>query len=363
VAVRYGDGSIFEDRGQWVGVIELGRSPEGRRLRKRVTGRNKAEVRTKLRQLSHDRDDGKLHAGPEMTTGEWLDWWADNILPGTIKPRTEAMYRQAVRTWIKPYIGDVQVSKLSPEHVVSMIRALEARGLSSTSQAHARTILRRALRHAERFGRVSRNVAALTDPPKRSGHKLDDSLSPEEAAKVMKAAEGDRLGALATFVLATGARQGEVLALRWDDLDLKAGVATIHGTKTRSSARKVALAPFVVSALGEHQKRQKVERMAAPLWADPDLVFATTVGTRILGANALRWWQKLTIRAGVGKRRFHASRHTAATLMLNAGVPLEVVSQTLGHAGLAITADVYAKVRPQLQRKAADAMEQLFGRP
>ena len=146
------------------------------------------------------------------------------------------------------------------------MRALEAQGRSPTTQAIARTILRRSLRHAERFGRVTRNVAALTDPPKRSGHKLDDSLSAEEAAQVIQAAKGDRLGALAIFVLSTGARQAEVLDLRWGDLDLDAGIATIHGTKSRSSDRKIALAPFVVTALRDHRKRQAVEHLAARSW-------------------------------------------------------------------------------------------------
>ncbi len=101
--------------------------------------------------------------------------------------------------------------------------------------------------------------------------------------------------------------------------------------------------------------------MAAWRWDNPGLVFATTVGTRYDRRNILRWWHQLTINAGVGRRRFHASRHTAGTLMLNAGVPLEVVSATLGHAGLAITADVYAAVLPDLQRGAATAMQQVLG--
>ncbi len=188
-----------------------------------------------------------------MTTGEWLDWWADNILPGTVKPSTERQYRQVVRTWLKPHLPPkVPLAKLKADHVVTMMRALAARGLSPTTQAMARTILRRSLKHAERFGRVTRNVVTLTDPPKRSGHKLDDSLSPEEAAKVIQAAKGDRLGALAIFVLFTGARQAEVLDLRWSDLDLDhinekgvpAPFATIHGTKSRSSDREIPLPPL-----------------------------------------------------------------------------------------------------------------------
>jgi integrase len=363
---HYGNGSVTEDkiRGRWMARVDLGSGPDGRRQRKTVYAPTKAEATKQLRQLLRDRDDDKLSVGREWKTGEWLDWWVDNIVPGTVTGGTEHQYRQVVRTWVKPFVGNVALAKLGPEHVVRMMRALERRGLSPTTQAIARRILRRSLRHAEQFGNVSRNVAAIVDPPKFAGHKLDDSLSPEEAAKVIKAAESDRLGALAVFVLATGARQGEALDLRWSDLDLDAGTATIHGTKSRASVRQVGLPAFAVTALRQHRKRQRDERMAAPLWADPDLVFATTVGTRILGANALRWWQKLCVQAGIGKRRFHATRHTAATLMLNAPnkpASLAVISQTLGHASLAITADIYAKVRPELQRTAADAMEDVLG--
>ncbi len=363
MATRKGDGSLFEDKvmGRWVGRVELGTGPGGKRRRKTVYGATKAEAREKLKQLRRDREDDKLNVGRDWTTGEWLNWWLDNIVPGTVTPASERMYRQVVRTWVEPFIGKVPLPKLRPEHVVEMMRALERQGLSANTQGKARTILRRSLRIAERHGRVNRNVAALTDPPKLSGHKLDDSLSAEEAAKVIQAAEGDRLGALAVFVLAIGARQGEALDLRWSDLDLDAGVVSIHGTKSASSDRKVALPGFVADALKEHRRRQRNERMAAPKWADQSLVFATKIGTRIDGKNAWQWWNDLTVSAGVGKRRFHASRHTAATLMLNAGVPLEVVSKTLGHSGLAITSDIYAKVRPELQRKAADAMEALLG--
>jgi hypothetical protein len=201
----------------------------------------------------------------------------------------------------------------------------------------------------------------MVDPPRRTGVKLDDALDAEEASAVLAAAKGDRLEALAVLVLAVGVRQGEALASRWDEIDLDAGTLRVTKAKTDAGVRTVALPAFVVSALRSHRRRQAEARVAAFEWDDTGLVFPSTIGTRIDRRNILRWWHDLTIRAGVGRRRFHASRHTTATLMLNNGVPLEVVSATLGHAGLAITADVYAKVRPQLQRQAADAMEQVLG--
>ncbi len=363
MAKRYGDGSIYEDKGKgrWVGSIELGRTLDGRRVRKKVTAKTSGEVRLLLRDLARRRDEGTIVRSRAMTTGEWLEFWTTDVLPGTVAVSTEGQYRQVVKDWVLPYVGDVPLDKLQPEDVVAMMRALEKKGLSGTTQKKARTILRRSLTVAERFGRVTRNVAALTDAPKDGGSKLDDALDAEATAKVLAVAKGDRLEALAVLVLAIGLRKGEALDLRWSDLDLDRSAVTVMGTKSSSSVRTVALPPYVVATLRRHAARQVQQRVAAKVWGDADLVFTTTIGTKIHVRNATRWWHDLTVRAGVGRRRFHASRHTAATLMLNNDVPLEVVSATLGHAGLSITADVYAKPDAELQRKAADAMEKLFG--
>jgi integrase len=163
------------------------------------------------------------------------------------------------------------------------------------------------------------------------------------------------------LVLATGLRQGEALRLHWPDVNLAAGTLRVTESKTAAGVRSVPLPGVVVDALKAHRQRQREERMASDVWGDPGLVFTTTVGTELDRRNVLRWWHGLTTRAGVGRRRFHATRHTAATLMLNSGVPLEVVSAVLGHASLAITSDIYARVGPELKRGAADAMQQVLG--
>ena len=354
-----GSGSVYRDKrsGGWAGVIDLG-LVDGKRVRRYARAKTKTALVAKMEALRNpQRSPDPVQ---EVTTAAWLAWWADNVLPGSIKANTESQYRQVVRDWINPYIGEVPLGELRPEHVVAMMRALEGKGLSPTTVKMARTVLRRALTHAERFERVTRNAAALTDAPKRTGSRTDDALHADEAGRVLAAARGDRLEALAVVVLAVGVRQAEALDLRWDDIDLDTSSATIHGTKTTASDRQVALPGLAEEALRRHRAAQAVERMAATYWHDPGLVFTTSIGTRIHRRNVLRWWHQLTEAGGVGRRRFHASRHTAATLMLNNGVPLEVVSATLGHAGLAITADVYAKVRPELQRSAATAMDQVL---
>jgi integrase len=359
----YGRGGVsFNEAKQlWVATVELGTGPDGKRRRKFISRRDRNDVLDALAAYQHDQRRGIPQPDQIRTTGDWLDTWVTTVLPRSVKASTVKNYRDIIDFYVKPHVGKVPLAKLQPEHVEKMMTALEDRGLSARTVSLARKVLRRALTVAEQRGRVARNVAALTDAPRKSSTKLDDALDDDEAAAVLGAARGDRLEALAVLVLGTGLRPGEALSLRWHNVNLTAGTVRIEQAKTNAGDRTIALPGFVVDALRAHKQRQRKERIASDVWGDPQLVFTTTVGTIIHRRNALRWWHDLTIRAGVGRRRFYASRHTAATLMLNNGVPLEVVSKTLGHAGLAITADVYAKVRPELQRKAADVMDQVLG--
>jgi integrase len=360
---RYGQGSVYFDdkRGLYVGQVEFGFGPDGRRLYKRVTSKSQRKFNEKMDELREAKK--KDHLPPDRTTltRSWLEFWLDEVLPGEVAPSTVTNYRDITTAYLIPHVGRVRLTNLGPEHVVRMMNRLRADGLSPRTIALARTVLRRAMADALRWKKVSENAVALTRAPKKAESKLDDALDADEAAKVLLAASGDRLEALAVLVLSVGLRQGETIRLRWDDVDLEHGSLTVIDAKTDAGRRTIALPHFVVSALKAHRARQRAERMAAVVWRDAGLVFSSTTGTPLDSRNLLRWWHDLTTRAGVGRRRFHASRHTAATLMLNNGVPLEVVSKTLGHAGLAITADVYAKVRPELQRTAADAMERVLG--
>jgi integrase len=364
MAGHYGHGTVSStknEKGLWEGRVDLGVGADGRRIRKRVKAKTKDELARKMNALHAARDGGTPTPDQATSTARWLTTWGAEVLPGTVADKTAESYRWVLAKYVTPHIGRVPLAKLGPEHVNRMMRALEAQGLSPRTRAYARAVLRRALRQALEWGKVTRNAAALVQAPKKAGTKLDDRLDADQADKILKAAKGDRLEALAVLVLATGLRKGEALRLRWTDVDLDAATLTVVKAKTQAGVRTIALPPFVVTALRQHRRRQLRERAAARVWIDPEVVFASTVGTPLEPRNVTRWWHALTIKAGVGRRRFHATRHTAATLMLNNGVPLEVVSMTLGHAGLAITADVYANVEPELQRTAADTMQTVLG--
>ncbi len=371
-----GEGTIGKRAdGRWCARISIPTATGGRR-RVSVYGRTRAEVARKLADAQRQVASGIPLADQRTTVGAYLSWWADEVLPGTVKPSTLASYRWLLAHYVIPHIGHRRLARLSPQNVQWMMNELHARGLSASSQRLARAVLRRALSHAVKWEMVSRNAAALVDVPRRHGSRLDDVLTMDEARAVMSTSAGTLLGDVIAVAIGTGLRKGELLALRWEHLDLDAMTLTVVGSlsrrpgvglvedtpKTSRSRRTIPMPGFVVQALRSQKVRQAAERLAAgPMWCHDGHVFTTPRGTPLDPSNVLRAFQAACVSAGIGSRRFHALRHSAATLMLASGVPLEVVSRTLGHAGLAITADLYARVLPAAQQEAAQRLHAVLG--
>jgi integrase len=374
----HGEGSVYRRSrdGKWVGSVELGRGMGGERIRRTVVRASKRAVLDRLDEMRRQAAQG-VAPDNARTVAQYLDWWGMNVLPGSVKDSTVDDYRYIIATYVTPHVGRHRLAKLTPEHVQDMMRTLDEAGYSSRTRQYARAVLRRALRWAEQTGLVTRNAAALVDGPKKSGTKLDDTLTATEARAVLNATAGDRLGALAVLVLSLGLRKGEALALRWPDIDLDAGELIVRGTlkrrkgaglyldtpKTAAGWRTVPLVGGTVEALREHYRRQLAEQLASPVWLGSGHVFASTIGGPLDARNVTRWWHNLLSRAGVERRRFQATRHTAATLLLDEGVSLEVVSAILGHAGLAITADVYAKVTADSMRRSLAKLDKVLAGP
>ena len=232
----------------------------------------------------------------------------------------------------------------------------------------------KALKQAVRWGLVLRNVADDVDPPKV--HKKEvRPLSNEQARKLLDTAQGDRLEALYVVAVQSGLRQGELLALRWEDVDLEARTLQVRRTLTRNGG-KLAVGPTKTSkgrctvkltqdateALRRHLERQLVEiDEASNSWQENGLVFCTCKGTLINPTNLRRrFLAPLLQRAGLPPMTFHQLRHTAATILLLKNVNPKVVSEMLGHASIAITLDTYSHVLPNMQQSAVAAMEEAF---
>ncbi|MFL6238638.1 MAG: site-specific integrase [Actinomycetes bacterium] len=212
----------------------------------------------------------------------------------------------------------------------------------------------------------------LVDPPRARRHAFR-TLNPEEAKRLIEGVRDDRLGALVAVAMMTGMREGELLALRWRDVDLKRGTVQVRGsrqhdgtireTKTAGSRRLVLLPRVACEALGRHRASQASERLRlGPEWEDNDLVFANKVGRTLSAQNLLqRYFYPTLERLELPRIRFHDLRHTAATLLLAEGVHPKIVSEMLGHTEVGITLDLYSHVTPTMQAEAVRALDAVFG--
>ena len=323
------------------------------------------EAQEWLRAALSAKDHGIRPVGQRLTVGAYLDDWVELTIRPRVRPRTAESYADAVRLYLIPALGRVPLAKLEPEHVRRMLADLAARGtLSATTLRYVRSVLRTALGQALREGKVLRNVATLVDPPAKAHHELRP-LSREQVRTFLDGVAGDRLEALYVTALGTGLRQGELLALRWQDADLERGELTVRHTlgrftraleptKTERSRRTVRLPRRVVEALLAHREQQRVVPVSG-------LVFTAGNGAPLQSVNVTRDLQIHLRGLGLPHQRFHDLRHAFATLALEAGEDLGVVSRILGHSTLSTTMDVYAHLTPTMLDRAAERMDAILG--
>jgi integrase len=307
-----------------------------------------------------------------LTVSGWLDeWLATNVRP-RLRPRTVASYEETCKRYIRPALGRVQLSKLGAPDIARMLDSLTARGdLSPTTVRYAYAVLRIALGRAVKSGRAARNAALYVDAPAKASRELRP-LSVEEVGTFRKAIARHRFEALFLTALGTGLRQGELLALRWSDVDLAAGTLTVRHTLTRGSSvlaepkteksRRVLRLPLPVTvALKRLQRRQETERKAARVWNAAGYVFTTASGGPLDSRHVTQSFQAVLLKAGIRRQRFHDLRHAFATLQLEAGAELFDVSRALGHADIGTTANVYGHFTEAMADRMADRMAGILG--
>lgn len=367
------EGSITQlSDGRWQARVML---ENGKR--KAFYGKTRAEVQVKLTAALRDRDRGlPVGLGERQTVATYLTVWLETIKP-TVRHRTWKGYAELMNRHVVPMLGKVSLAKLTAQQVQHLYSAKLETGLSSTTVHHLHAVLHRALKQAERLGLVARNVCNLVDVPRMAEHEMR-VLDRDQVRRLLDAVQGERLAALYMLVITTGMRQGELLALRWRDVDLDRRTVAVSATlqrtkvdgyiltspKTRQSRRQISLTLGACDALRAHRSHQAQERLAlGPAWeGSHDLVFTDPVGRPLSGIQLTRAnFYPLLDRAGLPRIRFHDLRHTAATLLLGRGVNPKIVSEMLGHATIAITLDTYSHVLPDMQQQAAAAMEAALG--
>lgn len=372
----HGEGTIYLRKdGRWEARLTVAPGE-----RKSYLAKTRAEALAKMQGAQRDLHDG-IHPVDERTMlAQYLTGWLEAVKP-TVTLDSWLVYASHVRRHIAPEIGQVRLARLTGHDLQRLYSRLIDGGLSSSSVRDIHGVLRHALGDAERLALVPRNVAASASAPRRQ-HVEIQPLTREQACVLLEASAADehRLHALWTLALATGMRQGELLALEWRAVDLAAGLVHVHGTlkrrpkayggyvvkepKTKRSRRTVRIPPNVVEALRAHKARQARGRLAmGPAWHDElDLVFANEVGYYLSNDSVYRWFLRLLKRAALPKIRFHDLRHTFATLALAVGVNVKVVSEILGHSTIAMTLEIYGHVLPNMQEHAVAAMgDVLFG--
>lgn len=319
-------------------------------------------------------------------------YWLETVAVHRLRETTHTRYTACVRLYVVPGLGRKKLAKLTAKDIRTWLDQLRttcqccARGLdtardqpqccaigkcchkrlSPLTLAYVHSVLKSALEHAVREEEIPRNVRMGTPRPRRF-----EPLTVEEARDLLTAMRGHRLHALFELALRTGLRKGELLGLRWEDLDLTGGTASIRRTlqrtnsggltalptKTQSSERRIALPTECLSSLRDHRDWQAQEReTAGESWTDSGYVFTRPNGQPIEGATLTRHFNTLLRRATLRRIRFHDLRHSAATLLLAQGVELVVIKELLGHAHIGVTATVYAHVRLRLQHDAINLL-------
>ncbi|MFJ1644915.1 tyrosine-type recombinase/integrase [Streptomyces sp. NPDC088258] len=391
-----GDGTVYQRKDSRWEAAGYVLAPGNTRKRIRVYGTTRKEALAKLTEKIAASNRGLPIPSAQGSVAAYLTYWLENVAVHQLRENTYTRYTAVARLYLIPGLGRKKLARLTAKDVRTWLNQLRTtcqcctRGLDTARDqpiccaagnccskrlsplplAYVHSVLKSALEHAVREEEIPRNVARNvrtgTPRPRRF-----EPLTADEARNFLAATSGHRLQPLFELALHTGLRKGELLGLRWEDLDLADGTASIRRTlqrtnssgltalptKTKSSERRIALPTPCLHSLTQHRDRQRKERETAGTeWKDSGYVFTSPDGAPIEGSTLTRHFNTLLRRAVLRRIRFHDLRHSAATLLLEQGVELVVIKELLGHAHIGVTATVYAHVRLRLQRDAIDTL-------
>lgn len=370
------EGSITKRAdGRWEAKLSL---PDGRR--KSFYGKTRQEVAKRLTQAQHDLARGLPVVAEKQTVAQYLDNWLAGVKM-EIEPRTWRRYHNEVANHIAPVVGNLVLSRLSAQHITNLYSHLREKvGLADSTINLTHRVLSHALSDAMQINLVQRNEAKLAKAPRAKAKEMQP-LSEDQANAFLAylAEQQHRFEALYVLALTTGMRESELLALHWRDIYLdQKKLYVVWNVKERMDAeghqewylgdtktdtpRSVQLSDLALSALREHRHRQKLERVAAEVWQESDLLFTNLLGGLYKPSALYMQFQQLLKRAGLPQRRFHDLRHTCATILLSRGIPVKQVSEMLGHSDIAITLRIYGHVLPTMHEQAASMMDLVFRR-
>ena len=368
-----GEGSIRKrSDGRWEGRYTAGRNPEtGKVIYKNVLGKTQAEVKAKLKAAIEESANLDMLKAEQYTTGQWMDVWFENCAKIKVRPSSHQTYRGYIDNHIKPNIGDVPLNKLSSLHLQKLYKKLLAggrvdrveskgqpKGLSAKTVRNINQVISSAMDFAKDQKLVRSNPTDGCALPKLE-HKEMKTLPMEQLTSFLREAKESGVFELYYIELATGLRRGELLGLKWEDIDLAQGslrvqrqIARINGEvigaplKTKNAYRTLPLSADAVGVLQEQRKKS----------GNSPYVFPSPTGGPVSPDSVLHMLHRVLKRAGLAQVRFHDLRHTFATLALQNGVDIKTVSGMLGHYSAGFTLDTYTHVTTSAKKEAANTM-------
>lgn len=363
------EGSVYyvEARDRWVAEITL---ETGKR--KKAYCKTRQEAQRKKNEMLRELERGMLATGPQRKLGEYIQDWLENTHKSKLRLSVYLNYRKHVKH-IVAGLGDIWLQKLTPQQVQSFLTKKLDEGLSPKYVREMLGVLRLALKNAVQWGYVSRNVCELVTRPRVPKHDIAP-LTLEQAQRFRQHLQGHRFEVLITMAVVTGMRRGELLSLRWSDIDFQRGILQVLHTvdrftgygyvegepKSAAGVRSIRLPAFLVEMLKQHRVQQVAQKSQAKTWQERDLVFPNSRGGYLHPNHLGEAFRELLEEAGLPSIRFHDLRHSAATILLSMVVNIKVIQEMLGHSDISITLRVYGHLLPSMQQEAVDRWDSAF---
>lgn len=348
---KRGDGSIYTDKhGQvWV-KFPLGHD---RYRRKRCDSASEAEAVLKVWRRAAE--DGQQVGQSHQPLQRWLErWLADR--QGAVKETTWRFYQRHAG-YAAAYLGQVPLEDLTPADVDRMVETMKREKVKPQTIRHTKIVLSMALKRAVKSRLILFNAASEADKITVEPYPAYE-LTPIEAARLIDVCGDHRLALAVHLALFLGMRRGEILALRWGDIDREQGVLTIQQGKTAQARRRLPLTPALLDRIAAHWSNQIEERQVCAAWKEHTLIVPSEVGTPLTGRNFTRWFKLQLAKAGLPMRiRFHDLRHYAMSEWYAAGADPKTVQALAGHADPALSQKIYAHARPDVLRAAVERAE------
>ncbi|CCJ32845.1 tyrosine-type recombinase/integrase [Caloramator australicus] len=369
----------------------IGRDANGKLIRKEFYGKSKKEAEAKRDEYLNGIRNGLNVDFKNASLGELFHLWLFEIVKMRTKPSTFERYEGIYRNYIKnsPLYG-LRLCDIKSLQIQRYYNELFTIGKSSSIIKNLNKLLKAFFNYALSEGYILKNpcsgkgiVIPKNDQIEIENEEEINVFTNEEIDRFKKALENNRLKALFLLALGTGLRQGELLALKWSDIDFDKKELKVQRSikkvslinndasreiktiiqvpKTKGSLRTVPIPSSLIPVLKEHKQKQALEKIkAGPSYNDNDFVFTTELGNNIDVRNLIRAYKRVLKKANIPYRKFHNLRHTYATKLFEAGVPLKTVSELLGHSNIAITANIYTHVMPKEKTTAAEKLNKLF---